>query len=66
MPPLLTTLKDRLSPFWKSAVLQFDRGRQWLMLRQQAAFMSAGLVIVLLLISSGDVPRPADWPAEER
>src|SRR6516162_7096414 len=31
MPPLLMTLKDRLSPIWKSAVLQLERGRQWLM-----------------------------------
>jgi uncharacterized protein YjbI with pentapeptide repeats len=42
-------MKGRLSPIWRSAVLQFERGRQWLMLRQQAAFLSAGGAVVLLL-----------------
>jgi hypothetical protein len=30
MPPLLTTMKERISPIWKSATLQFERGKQWL------------------------------------
>jgi hypothetical protein len=63
-PPLLTTLKERLSPLWKSAVPHFERGRQWVMLRQQAAFISAGLVVVLLLLFfSGVTAAVAAVPA---
>ena len=50
MSPLLTTMKERVSPIWKSAVHQLDRGLQWIRRRQQAAFMSAGICIVLLLL----------------
>jgi uncharacterized protein YjbI with pentapeptide repeats len=30
MPPLIPMLKERVSPIWKSATLQFERGWQWL------------------------------------
>jgi len=54
-PPLLTTMKERISPIWMAAVRQFERGKQWLMpRRQQAAFISAGAAgVLLLLIFSG-------------
>jgi Flp pilus assembly protein TadB len=50
MSPLLTTMKERISPIWKSVKLQFESGRQWLIMRQQPAFWAAGVGIVLLLL----------------
>ena len=50
-------VKERALPLWKSALLQSERGLQWLRLRPQAraALFSAGMGIVtlLLLIFSG-------------
>jgi hypothetical protein len=49
-----STVKERASPICESAVLQSERGLQWLNLRPQAAFFAAGVgVVVLLLIYSG-------------
>jgi hypothetical protein len=49
-----STVKEHASPTWKSAVLQFERGLQWLKLRPQTAFFAAGVgVALLLLIYSG-------------
>jgi Pentapeptide repeats (8 copies) len=50
MPPLLTTMKERVSPIWKSATLQFERGRQWLMPRRRMAPWAVGSVIAALLL----------------
>jgi Pentapeptide repeats (8 copies) len=47
---LPTTMKESVSPIWNSVVLQFERGRQSLMLRPQAAFFSAGILVALLLL----------------
>ena len=48
------TMKGRLLPMLGSATLQFERSRQWLAGRQQAAFFAAGIgIAVLLLIFSG-------------
>jgi uncharacterized protein YjbI with pentapeptide repeats len=53
MSPLLTAKRLALQ-VWKPAAHQFGRGRQWLSLRQQAAFFAAGFgVVLLLLIFSG-------------
>jgi hypothetical protein len=40
-----STVTERASPIWKLAVLQFERGLQWLKLRPQAraALFSAGI-----------------------
>jgi hypothetical protein len=55
-PPLLTTMKERISPVRMAAMRQFERGRQWLMpRRQQAAFISAGAAGVLLLLTFSGV-----------
>jgi uncharacterized protein YjbI with pentapeptide repeats len=43
-------LAEHIPPIWKKATVQAERGRQWLMPRQQAAFISAGVVLVLLLL----------------
>src|SRR5215472_8274288 len=49
-----STVKERALPICESAVLQSERGLQWLNLRPQAAFFAAGVgVVVLLLIYSG-------------
>ena len=51
MSPLLKTMKGRVLPMWGSATLEFERSRQWLAGRQQAAFFAAGVGIVVLLLS---------------
>jgi len=64
---LPTTLKERSLPIWQRAALQFERGKEWLLVRQQAAFFASGLIIVfLLLIFSGvtaSVAAVAAWIA---
>src|SRR5215472_8488533 len=62
-----STVKERALPICESAVLQSERGLQWLNLRPQAAFFAAGVgVVVLLLIYSGvtaAVAAAAAWIA---
>jgi hypothetical protein len=55
MPPLLTELRERLRPVWKSAVFQFKRSWPWLIARQQEAFVATGAVVVLLLFAFSGV-----------
>ncbi len=47
---LSSNVKERAAPVWKSGVLQFERGLQWLKLRPQAVFFAAGMSIALLLL----------------
>ena len=52
---LLTTMKQRISSTRKSTALLFERSRQWLISRQQAAFISAGVGVMLLLLTFSGV-----------
>ena len=58
---LSSTVKERVSWVWKSAVLQSKRGRQWLMARRRMMFWAAGISIVVILpigfVIQGDAAR---------
>jgi hypothetical protein len=44
-------MKERALPVWKSAVLQFERGLQWLKLRPRAVFWAGGIALAFLVFS---------------
>jgi hypothetical protein len=51
---LSSTVKERASPIWKSAVVHLAHGRQWLMPRRRMMFWVAGIsIVVALLIGFG-------------
>src|SRR3984885_12962700 len=51
MAQLPTTLEELIEPIWSAALRQFKHGKQWLMSRrQEGAFISAGVAVVLLLL----------------
>ncbi len=51
MRQLLTRMRKRISPTRKAAVHQFERGKQWLVLRRRMVSWVAGTIIAIGLLT---------------
>src|ERR1700736_4483786 len=56
-----STVKERALPMWKSAVVHFAHGRQWLISRRRMAVWTAGISIAVALFIGFVIEGGASW-----
>jgi uncharacterized protein YjbI with pentapeptide repeats len=61
MPPLLTTMKERALPIWKSAVVRCRHGWQWTMVRRRLASSVVGISVAVALLVIFAIGGGASW-----